>query len=52
MFAKKLLNLRALGALPPDPLAFGSWGRWPQTPNGFVELNMPYLIDSSFVVIF
>ena len=26
-------NFRALGALPPDPRAFGGWGLCPQTPS-------------------
>ena len=26
-------NFRALGALPPDPCAFGGWERSPQTPR-------------------
>ena len=39
-FAKKLQNLRALGALPPDPLASGGWGRCPQTPNGLLRQNL------------
>ena len=26
-------NIRALGALPPDPRASGGWGLCPQTPS-------------------
>ena len=38
-FSKKLQNLRALRALPPDPLASGGWGRCPQTLNGLLRLK-------------
>ena len=33
IFCKKKANFRALGALPPDPRASGSWGQSPQTPS-------------------
>ena len=31
----------ALVAPPPDLLASDGWGRCPQTPNGFLWLNLP-----------
>ena len=34
-FWKKMQNLLALGAVPPDPLACSGWGHCPQTLNGF-----------------
>ena len=30
---KKMQNLRALGALPPNPRASGGWGLCPQPPK-------------------
>ena len=30
---KKMQNLRALGAPPPNPRASGGWGLFPQTPQ-------------------
>ena len=44
LLQKKMQNLQALGALPPDPIASGCWGVWgpcPQTPKGILRQNLP-----------
>ena len=40
-FCKKNANYRALGALPPDPRAFGGCGLGPQTPFDLQQLRAP-----------